>query len=627
MAIEVNNHARISKLDSIVANQIAAGEVIERPANVIKELVENSLDAKANNIRIEVKNYGIDLICIKDDGVGIHKNDLPLAMSEHATSKISKINDLNSLSSFGFRGEALSSIASVSNFKLISKNINSDKAYEISNELQIYAASHNQGTSLIIENLFYNTPARKRFLKSEKTENQHILDIVNRIILSNFSVGFTFINNSKQIYRFNKADIQDIKDQRIKKILGSQFLNNSKYFESFDGDIKLSGWIGNTDINYSNSDKQYVFLNNRIVKDKLLSSAIKSIYQDKIPKGRYPSFVIFIDIDPKLVDVNVHPSKYEVRFQNSYYIYSIIRQKLITVLDECDQKDNIISSSIIENNLINHNIKEKNSRADLFKNISENQSNNNKYNYSVLDKLNTSHSSFKANKSNKSYNLFEIENKHVEKSLLSNHEESYFGEIIEQIDNKFLLTKNSDNKLFILNISNAYAYYVYLQIMNKINLNQKLSNFNLIVFPKVIISNKLILKFENQNVKDALDNLGFEFEIYNNVFILKKIPDELKYADIDILLDILYKFLENHIVDASIFKQDIIHNFVFKLASIAFGRLCNNYSITEQTKMITSLGDKVIKNKDVKSINKFKFYSELNASILMQINLLAHDDV
>lgn len=589
MSTEVKNIQRIKKLDDVVANQIAAGEVIERPANVIKELIENSLDAGADNIKIEIKNFGSEYIKIRDNGKGIYKEDLPLAISAHATSKISTIEDLNNLYSFGFRGEALSSVASVSNFTLISKSIDSEKAYQISNDLKILESSHNQGTSIIVENLFYNTPARKKFLKSAKTETQHITDIINRVTLSNFKAGFNYIVDDKQIYRFNIADNIDLKNLRIKKILGSQFLENSKYFEDNKDSVKVSGWLGNSFNHYGSTDKQYVFLNNRIVKDKLLSSAIKSIYEDKIPKGRYPGYVIFIEIEPNIVDVNVHPSKYEVRFQNSYYIYSVIRQKLVTVLEELDldkNQKNFGQADLIQN---------QNISKDIFEDISENKItiNDKKYNYRALDNLNKNYSSTKFKNNTTPQFKKKLSKDKVEKP--------FFGDILDTIDNNYVLTKNNEtNKFYIFNIPNAYASYIFLTINHKLDNNIKFNNFELIVPYKSSIDNIEISK----DMVSLIKRLGFDFSIDNNTFKLTKIPDEFKYAELNEIGDILLNYLSNN----------ERFSLIRALSSISYGRLIKDFGLKDKYELLDELSKNILKKECV-----FKSFLELNKDNIMKL--------
>jgi len=319
---------KIHKLPSLLVDQIAAGEVIERPASVVKELVENALDARASRITIEIENGGKKLIRITDNGVGLAKDDMTLAIQRHATSKINSLEDLESLNSLGFRGEALPSIVSISRFSLISKTTDSDYAFQL-NCLggacePVKPAQHPQGTTIEVRDLFYNTPARRRFLKTERTEFLRIDDLIKRVSLSRFDVGFTLIHNGKTV-RSSQGGEQDAnKKMRIVQLCGKDFFENAFFIDEQRHGMRLYGWVAKPSWNRASADRQFFYINGRMIKDKLIGHAVRQAYQDVLFHGRFPAFVLYFELDPTWVDVNVHPTKHEVRFRESQQVHGFI---------------------------------------------------------------------------------------------------------------------------------------------------------------------------------------------------------------------------------------------------------------------------------------------------------------
>ncbi len=319
--------ARIFQLSTQVANQIAAGEVVERPFSVVKELLENAIDANATKIDIDIEGAGLHLIRIRDNGDGIHKDDLALAFAPHATSKIRTQNDLEAISSMGFRGEALASIASISRCRLMSKPALQDKAWQIQNP-QLNAAitpvAHPNGTTIEVEDLFFNTPVRRKFLRSEKTEFQAIEEMVKRVALAFTHVNITLKHQQKVVRHFPavKGDLSN----RVAKICGQQFVNNAAYVSMQAGTMRLEGWLGFPDFGKRTADCQYFFVNQRMIKDRLINHVIKTLYSEsaKMVLGTYPCFVLYLTIDPTEVDVNVHPTKQEVRFANATMVHDFL---------------------------------------------------------------------------------------------------------------------------------------------------------------------------------------------------------------------------------------------------------------------------------------------------------------
>ncbi|MCG8070670.1 MAG: DNA mismatch repair endonuclease MutL [Candidatus Thiodiazotropha taylori] len=327
----------IRTLPPQLINQIAAGEVVERPASVIKELVENSLDAGARHIEIEIEQGGIKRLRVRDDGVGIPQQELNLALSRHATSKVSQFEDLESLQSMGFRGEALPSISSVSRLRLTSRHQDAEQAWEVSGDgtdqaLQCKPAAHPQGTSVEVRDLFYNTPARRKFLRTEKTEFGHIQALVQRLALARFDVGFSLQHNRRAIFSLPPCDNRQQQEKRLLQLLGPQFLEQALPIQEQAGDFSLSGWVARPGFSRAQADMQYFYVNQRMIRDKLVTHAVRQGFQDVLYHGRHPAYVLFFSLDPHKVDVNVHPTKHEVRFRDSRSVHDFIFRGLHRLL-------------------------------------------------------------------------------------------------------------------------------------------------------------------------------------------------------------------------------------------------------------------------------------------------------
>lgn len=324
-----------------LANQIAAGEVVERPASVVKELVENSLDAGANNIQIDIEKGGSQLIRIRDNGCGISKQDLPLALARHATSKISSLEDLEAILSLGFRGEALASISSVSRLTLTSRTAEQSEAWQAYAQgremaVEIQPASHPIGTTIEVANLFFNTPARRKFLRTDKTEFAHIDEVIRRIALAKPNVSFTLSHNGKIVRQYRKVANQSVeqKQKRVAAICGEEFIQNANYIDWQHGDLHLHGWVGSPMLARPQNDLCYSYVNGRMMRDKTINHAIRQAYGESIATGNYPAFVIFLDLDPTMVDVNVHPAKHEVRFHQGRLVHDFILQGVCNSLQQ-----------------------------------------------------------------------------------------------------------------------------------------------------------------------------------------------------------------------------------------------------------------------------------------------------
>jgi len=334
----------IKQLPPQLINQIAAGEVIERPASAVKELIENSLDAGATQILVDIEEGGSRLIRVTDNGSGIDKSDLDLALSRHATSKISSLLDLESVLSFGFRGEALPSMSSVSRLTLTSRQESNSagwyvKADGTENELDPVPAAHPVGTSVELRDLFYNTPARRKFLKTDKTEFGHIETVLKRMALSRFDVGFCLKHNQRQVMDLKPALSNADKDQRVGLLCGDGFAQESVEIDVVNGDLGLQGWVGLPTYSRSQADMQFFYVNGRLIRDKLINHAVRLAYQDVLFHGRHPVYVLYLSIDPTLVDVNAHPAKLEVRFRESKAVHDFVYRRVKQILTDVRPSD------------------------------------------------------------------------------------------------------------------------------------------------------------------------------------------------------------------------------------------------------------------------------------------------
>ncbi|KTB72807.1 DNA mismatch repair protein [Pseudomonas viridiflava ICMP 13104] len=346
----VLNAARIELLSPRLANQIAAGEVVERPASVIKELLENSLDSGARRIDIDVEQAGIKLLKVRDDGGGISSDDLPLALARHATSKIRDLEDLERVMSLGFRGEALASISSVARLTLTSRTREADQAWQVETEgrdmaPRVQPAAHPVGTSVEVRDLFFNTPARRKFLKAEKTEFDHLQEVIKRMALARFDVAFHLRHNGKTVLSLHEAHDDTARARRVSAICGPGFLEQALPIEIERNGLHLWGWVGLPTFSRSQADLQYFFVNGRAVRDKLVAHAVRQAYRDVLFNGRHPTFVLFFEADPAAVDVNVHPTKHEVRFRDGRMVHDFLYGTLHRALGDV-RPENQVGGSV-----------------------------------------------------------------------------------------------------------------------------------------------------------------------------------------------------------------------------------------------------------------------------------------
>ena len=321
---------KIKQLDNRLANQMAAGEVVERPASVVKEVLENALDAGATVITIDVDEGGVKRIRITDNGAGIAGGELPLALARHATSKIASIDDLEAVATLGFRGEALASIASVSKLSVTSNTSEDPSQGQVARcegremKVTVSPAAHPRGTTLEIRDLFYNTPARRKFLRTERTELAWVEEVVKRTALARPDATFVLSHNGKVLHRLTAGTSDHDLQRRVIGICGESFARESVVVDRVAHGLSLRGWVGLPTFSRSQADLQYFFVNGRVIKDKVITHAVRQAYRDVLYGGRHPAYVLFLELDANRVDVNVHPTKHEVRFRDSRSVHGFV---------------------------------------------------------------------------------------------------------------------------------------------------------------------------------------------------------------------------------------------------------------------------------------------------------------
>lgn len=345
--------SKIQLLSPRLANQIAAGEVVERPASVIKELVENSIDAGARHLEVEIEKGGVKLMRVRDNGDGIAKADLALALSRHATSKIIELDDLEAVATLGFRGEALASISSVSRLQLTSATADQDCAWSVRAEgrdmnMDISPAAHPQGTTVEVRDLFFNTPARRKFLRTENTEYGRIEDVIKRLAMANFGVGFSLKNNGRVVHAWRAAQSQAEQERRVAQICGPAFMDNALYIDFERAGLRLWGWVALPTFSRSQADLQHFYVNFRAIRDKVVTHAVRQAYQDVLYHGRHPAYVLYLALEPSSVDVNVHPTKHEVRFRDSRLVHDFLYRSLHKALADVRPAAPSADSSVVD---------------------------------------------------------------------------------------------------------------------------------------------------------------------------------------------------------------------------------------------------------------------------------------
>ena len=509
----------IKLLDNNTINQIAAGEVIEKPASIVKELIENSIDANAKTITIRIKDGGKEYIEIEDDGVGMSPADLELCIKRHATSKLNS-NTLQNIKTLGFRGEALPSIGSVSRLEIISKARNGT-GYQIVvdyGDIKDYKKSAaNQGTVVKVSNIFLKLPARYKFLKSSRSEQNSIVDSIKRLAISNPSILFNVeIDNLRYMsYGSIDGDHKEIFEWRIKEILGADFMKNMIELSHEEPHMSIVGNIGLPSYNRSNSNNQYLLVNNRIIQDRKLSGAIRAAYGDKLPKGRFPMFVIKINIPYDAVDINVHPSKSEVRFTDERIIQSKLVSSIRGALDHKSNQSLNVFSQFYEKKV-----------AQMSKSQYESQQINSQVNLSMYD----SDESYTSNK----YNNDEIsEKENASPNAITNDINEFpLGFAKGQIFKNYILSQNSEG-MIIVDQHAAHERIVFEKLKESIHKNA--IERQILLIPHVYACDKFdkekLLSFKND-----LDTVGIEIEEFGDEVLIRSIPSLIRDSNVNELM-------------------------------------------------------------------------------------------
>ncbi|MAV98631.1 MAG: hypothetical protein CML81_02330 [Rhodobiaceae bacterium] len=546
----------IKLLDNNIINQIAAGEVIEKPASIVKELIENSIDANAKTITIRIKDGGKEYIEIEDDGDGMSPSDLQLCIQRHATSKLNS-NNIQKIKTLGFRGEALPSIGSVSRLEIISKvknGIGHRIVVDYGDIKDIRKSASNQGTIVKVSNIFLKLPARYKFLKSSRSEQISIVDTVKRLAISNPSIFFNIeIDNTTYLsYGAIDGDHENIFDWRVEEILGTDFMKNMIELSYEDSHVNITGNIGLPSYNRSNSNNQYLLVNNRIIQDRKLSGAIRAAYGDKLPKGRFPIFVIKLNIAYDSVDVNVHPSKSEVRFTDE----RIIQSKLVSSISKA-LNQNVNQSLNVFSKFYEKKISQINRSLDK-------EQINSQGNLSIYD-------------INGSFNLSDQDNDEIPaivnlSSYTTSNDINEFplGFAKAQIFKNYILAQNSEG-MIIVDQHAAHERIVFEKLKKSINENA--IERQILLLPHIYSCDQFdkekLLSLEND-----LDTVGIEIEEFGDELLIRSIPSLIKDTNVNELIRDLLDLSSKEFIKSAL--EDRINEILSKIScygSVRSGRL------------------------------------------------------
>lgn len=561
----------IKLLSEDTIQKIAAGEVIENPYSVIKELVENSIDSGATTIKVEIKNAGKKEIMISDNGCGIEENEIELAFTKHATSKLNKFEDIYSILSFGFRGEALASISSISKVDINTRTKNSEFGIHCFIENTKIKRKNkigmNFGTTIYIRDLFYNVPIRKKFLKSDAYESSIITTLMNSFALSNPNISFKYIKDSKVV--FETTGKNELKDN-IKYIFKDDFYKNLMAVDINDSDYKIYGYISNNHFYKGSRNCQYLFVNGRYIFDEKIRNIIEKSISTLIPKGKFPSFVIFIEVNPSLIDINVHPNKRKIKFIFEDKLLNLLNNNITDIVLKNTTSD-FISLKTEQNDkilYINDNIKKQPEENDIVETIVYDEDYNdqniiNKFSYEDLFKV--QNDDIKIINEQDDTESYIIDNNTIEQTpikeqiKLSNNNENDIKNIIDykilgKIFEKYILLSDYD-EFIIIDILNAKYRLLYENLLN--NYYKQTITKQLLLFPIILELNEYKMTIF-ENIKDKLDNLGIEAEMFDEYSIaIRTMPTELNdnidKEDIRAMFDELL-LKDNRVFDESLYK-------------------------------------------------------------------------
>lgn len=543
----------IRHLSAQLVNQIAAGEIVERPASVLKELLENSLDAGARHIVVELEHGGLRRISVRDDGHGIRQDCLILAMGRHATSKIYNQQDLVNVTTMGFRGEALPSMGSVSRMSITSCATGAEHAWKLicegnGNISDPEPAAHPRGTSIEICDLFFNTPARRKFLRTEKTEYKHLERRFLEQALARPDVAFQLFHNGRAVHSMDAVDNVAGRNKRVASVLGNDFIENSLYIEQQAGDLRIHGWFSLPTYSRSQRDQQFFYVNQRFVRDKLLMHAVTQAYRDVLHHHRQPAFVLFLELPSQQVDVNVHPGKHEVRFREDRQIHGFVSQSLKKMLTNTTpgvQQDDDLSSKIAD-------ITDVSGLASSGKSLSQASLENTGTFQFVQRRFDTPHMPNAAHEQlsglDKLYSTTggfadSVQNYHGSQKVNECSDEFPLGFAVAQLHGIYVLAENAQG-LVVVDMHAAHERIVYEKLKSQLD-KEQLATQPLLVPVHLALSQEEIYMAES-NI-NYFNKIGFEIEVISeSSIVIRTVPDLLSRADIPTLFRDILSDLAEH---------------------------------------------------------------------------------
>ena len=596
---QINKSNRIHALDARLVNQIAAGEIIERPASMLKELIENSLDAGATSIDIEVEQAGVKRLKITDNGHGILKHDLAMALSRHATSKIENLTDLEQIATLGFRGEALPSIASVTRMTIKSKEQGADQAWMVSSDgnnttTEAVPVAHPVGTSIETRDLFYNTPARRKFLRTDNTEFKHLDQVVRKMALSRFDVAFKLQHNGKVILHLPAVPADDAR--RLKMVCGDNVPENSLYFDEQREEMRLSGWAGLPSFSRSQGDMQYFFLNGRLVRDKTIIHAVRLGYQDVLFHGRHPIYVLYLEMDPAGVDVNVHPTKHEVRFRDSRSVHGFIFRSLQRYVGasasesgslQIDAEQGAAAPRPINPNvdqnagIMSQIVQQSPIRYQETERVTPQQVREQINGYQTI-----AEAAFRAEPTANTLNEKPFDNNFSASTLSVSDNEDIppMGYALAQLKGIYILAENSEG-LVLVDMHAAHERITYERLKGALNASN-IQQQPLLVPVTIQVSETEIMAWQQD--QNLFVKLGLEVEqLDEQVLIIRSVPDILANADVsqlirDVLSDLVANEHSNRI-------EETIHDILSSMACHGSVRANRLLSIAEMNALLRDM--------------------------------------
>ena len=579
-------HSRIHALDARLVNQIAAGEIIERPASITKELIENALDAGASSIEIEIDNAGIKRMRIMDNGHGILKEDLAMALSRHATSKIENLQDLEHIATLGFRGEALPSIASVTRMTIASCAEGEQQGWQVSSDGNNQTSEPEpvpqpQGTSIEVRDLFYNTPARRKFLRTENTEFKHVDQVIRRMALSRFDVTFKFKHNGKIVLHLPAVPAND--PRRVQAVCGDNMPEHSLYFEEKRNHMFLRGWAGLPSFSRSQADMQYFFVNGRLIRDKTVSHAIRLAYQDVLFHGRHPVYVLYLEMDPATVDVNVHPTKHEVRFRENRDVHNFIYHSLKNQVSGSAgeqaslQVEPDTGAAAPKPVFSQSTVQAQQQGFSYFENDSKPS-----YKGSVEEQI----AAYQVLSGKNDTTLSDVEASKNEIPQINKNEEEFppLGFAVAQLHGVYILAENKQG-LVLVDMHAAHERITYERLKQSLQ-QQSVTQQPLLVPVTIRISDSEMQAFNIQ--QDIFVQLGLEIEqMDENVLVIRSMPELLANADVsqmvsDVLADLVVHEKSNRI-------EETMHEILSSMACHGSVRANRQLSISEMNALLRDM--------------------------------------